>query len=137
MKTQLPAFWLTNFSNRNVSLSDLNLTVKAFSTINLLDKKHYYYNIEQLVKSATSGSIYKKSRMLSVRQVKPTVTKMDIPFLKETYIPSRERSVLAIEEKNYQELEIIDDFNKDNEKFAEENAEIAASDYEPIKKGNL
>jgi hypothetical protein len=132
MKPELPAFWLTNFSNRNVSLTDLNLTVKAFSSVNLLDHKHYYYTIDQLVKSATEGSIFKKRRMLRVRQITPIITKMDMPFLRETFIPSREHSILTIEEANYEELKVSDDFNKENEEFAKENADIAASDLQPM-----
>jgi hypothetical protein len=111
-------FWITNMCNRNVSLSDLNLTVKAFSSINLLDKKHYYYTLSQLEKSAKSGSLYKKRHLISVRVVEPIVLKMDIPFRKETYIDSRERSVLEIKEESYEELNLSD------EQFAAENSEL-------------
>jgi hypothetical protein len=123
------SFWITNISNRNVSLADLNLTVKAFSSVNLLDKKHYDYNLEQLNTSATKGSIFKKKDKIVVRQVAPEVIKMNVPFLKETYIPSRERSTYVIKEENYEELNISD------EEFAAENAEIIELDTTPIKKG--
>lgn len=122
-------FWLTNCCNRNISLADLNLTIKAFSSINLMDKKHYSYNLEQLFKSATKGSIFNKRRMLSIRQVNPVVSVMNIPFNRETFIPTRERSILTIEESNYDELRVAtDDFNKENEKFAEDNADLVALD---------
>jgi hypothetical protein len=123
------SFWITNISNRNVSLADLNLTVKAFSSVNLLDKKHYDYNLEQLNTSATKGSIFKKKDKIVVRQVAPEVIKMNVPFLKETYIPSRERSTYVIKDENYEELNISD------EEFAAENAEIIELDTTPIKKG--
>jgi hypothetical protein len=123
------SFWITNISNRNVSLADLNLTVKAFSSVNLLDKKHYDYNLEQLNTSATKGSIFKKKDKIVVRQVAPEVIKMNVTFLKETYIPSRERSTYVIKEENYEELNISD------EEFAAENAEIIELDTTPIKKG--
>lgn len=112
------SFWLTNLSNRNVSLADLNLTIKAFSTVNLMNTKHYYYTLEQLEKSASSGSIYKKRKILSVRKVEPTIFKMDVPILRETYIPSRERSVYSIKEEHYAELSVSD------EEFANQNADM-------------
>jgi hypothetical protein len=111
-------FWLTNLCNRNVSLYDLNLTIKAFSSINLMDKRHYNYSLEELEKSAASGSIFKKRKMLSVRKVEPTVIKMNIPMVEEVYIPSRERSVFEIKEENYEELLVSD------EDFANQNAEM-------------
>jgi hypothetical protein len=122
MKQEPPAFWLTNFTKRNVSLADLNLTVKAFSSVNLLDKKHYDYTLEQLIKSATQGSIFKKNNMLAVRQVAPVVIKMNVPFDRETFIPSRERSTFSIKEENYDELNVSD------EEFAKENADLVVLD---------
>lgn len=126
MKPELPAFWLTNFSNRNVSLADLNLTVKAFSSINLLDKKHYDYTLEQLEKSRKEGSIFAKRTMLKVREVAPIVTKMNVPFDRETFIPTRERSTFSIKEEHYDELNLSD------EDFAKENADIVALDTKPL-----
>ena len=115
-------FWITNISNRNVSLADLNLTVKAFSSINLLDKKHYSFTIEELLKSEASGSIFKKSNKIVVRKVAPAIIKMNMPMIAETYIPSRERSVYSIKEEKYEELDMSD------EDFAKENADIIQLD---------
>jgi hypothetical protein len=126
MKTESPAFWLTNFSNRNISLTDLNLTVRAFSSINLLDSKHYSYTLDQLNLSVTKGSIFKKRKMLTVRQIAPIVTKMNVPFNKETFIPSRERSILSIKEENYDELNLSD------EEFAKDNADLVSLDVKTI-----
>jgi hypothetical protein len=112
------SFWLTNLSNRNVSLADLNLTIKAFCTIDLMDSRHYYYNLEQLEKSAKSGSIYKKRKMLAVRKVAPTIFKVNIPMVEETFVPSRERSVLLIKEEHYEELSVSD------EDFANQNSDL-------------
>jgi hypothetical protein len=119
-------FWVTNISNTNVSLADLNLTIKAFSSVNLLDSKHYYYTLDQLEKSQNSGSIYKKRDKIFVRAVAPEVIRMNVPFTRETYIPTRERSVLEIKEEKYEELNVSD------EQFAEENAEIADLDTKPL-----
>jgi hypothetical protein len=128
MKTEAPTFWLTNISNRNVSLTDLNLTVKAYSSINLLDQKHYKYNLNQLLKSAESGSLFKKRDKLVIRKVAPEILKANVPLNRETFIPSRERSLLVIKEENYEELNISD------EQFAKENADIVELDTKPLKK---
>lgn len=122
MKPELPTFWLTNFSKRNVSLADLNLTIKAFSSINLLDTRHYSYTLEQLLKSEAEGSIFKKQSLVKRRQIAPTVIKMNVPFIKETFIPSRERSIFVIKEENYDELNVSD------EDFAKDNADLMAAE---------
>jgi hypothetical protein len=122
MRKPLLSFWITNMSNRNVTLADLNVTVKSFSSINLLDSRHYYLSLEQLKKSEESGSLFNKKNIISIRKTEPEVIKMDIPFLHETYIPSRERSVYAFKEEHYEELNITD------EQFADENAELAEMD---------
>ena len=126
MVKQAPAFWVSNISNRNVTLSDLALNVPAFRTVNLLDKKHYKYTLEQLEKSRDSGSIFAKRDKIRVRQVAPEVVQPNLPFLKETYIPSRERSILEIKEQHYEELEV--DQKKQEEDYANENAEYAQMD---------
>lgn len=127
MAKQEPAFWVSNISNRNVTLSDLALNIPAFRTVNLLDKKHYKYTLEQLQKSEKNGSIFAKRDKIRVRLVAPNVTQADMPFLKETYIPSRERSVLEIKEQHYEELEVVEQQKKEEE-YADENAETAQMD---------
>lgn len=112
------SFWVTNFSNRNVSLADLNVTIKAFSSVNLMDTKHYKYTLQQLEKSAKNGSLFKKKHFISIRKIEPLILKLDIPLLKETYIPSRERSVLEIREETYEELVLSD------EQFAADNSDL-------------
>lgn len=120
------SFWLTNISDRNVSLADLNLTVKAFSSVNLLDSRHYSFTKEQLLESVAKGSIYKKRDKLFVRKAEPQHIVMNIPFKQDAYIPSRERSLYNIKEEKYEELNISD------EVFASENAEIAEQDRQPL-----
>lgn len=117
-----PVFWVTNISKRNVSLADLNLTIKAFSSVNLLDKKHYSYSLEQLQSSRDSGSIYNKRDKIKLRDVAPEIIKMNMPVIAETYIPSRERSVYSIKDEKYEELEMSD------EDFAKENADMVDLD---------
>lgn len=120
------SFWISNISNRNVSLADLNLTVKAFTSLNLLDSKHYSFTLEQLEKSAKDGSIFKKSNLIVVRQIEPTHLKVNVPFLHETYIPSRDRSIFNIKDEKYEELNISD------EDFANEYADTAELDKQPL-----
>ena len=111
-------FWVTNISNMNVTLSDLNLTIKANSSVNLLDNKHYYYNKKQLIDSAASGSIYKKSDKIFIRKVSPTFEKINQLQLSSNSLPSRDRSIFVIKHENYEELELSDD------EFAEQNSDL-------------
>ncbi len=128
MKKEVATFWLTNISPTNVSIADLNLTIKAYTSLNLLDKRHYQYTQEQLQKSAESGSVFRKRDKLVVRKVAPKVLKANVPFIHEANIPSRERSLLVIKEENYEELNISD------EDFAKDNADTAHADTQPMLK---
>ena len=123
---KLPApFWVTNISKMNVTLSDLALTIPAFSTINLMDTRHYQYTLEQLQQSALSGSLFKKRNLIVIRKVAPNLEmKKTIPIDRESALPSKERSILTIKEEKYEELQISD------EEFALENidAEISQND---------
>lgn len=133
MKKEAVTFWVTNISNRNVSLADLNLTIKAYNSVNLMDTRHYQYRIEQLKNSVESGSIFKKRDKIIVRKVAPEVLKANMPLTRETFIPTRERSLLAIKEENYEELNVSeDDQKKSDEIFANENAETADADTKPM-----
>ena len=128
-KPPAETFWVTNISNRNVTLSDLALNIKAFTTVNLLDSKHYSYTKEQLEKSAASGSLFVKRHLVKKRVSAPhiEVKPGTITMLEETFIPSRERSVLSIKEEHYDELK-VEEQRVDDEKFAAENAELADLD---------
>lgn len=112
-------------SSRNVSLADLNLTINAYTTVDLLTK-HYHYTMSQLINSVKSGSIYKKRDKIKVREVAPEVFKFNIPTAEETFFPDRTKSIFSVKEEYYQELDMSD------EKFAEENAELADLDTKKI-----
>jgi hypothetical protein len=124
-------YWVTNICNRNVSLSDLNLTIKAFTSVNLLDFKHYSYTLDELEKSRKTGSIFKKRDKIKVREVAPEIIKMDMSYIRDAKIPTRQRSIYEINEKKYEELDFLEhqgnQFTED-ERFAEENAELADLD---------
>jgi len=129
MKNQ-ETFWVTNISKMNVSLADLNLTIKAMSSVNLLDNKHYSFTKEQLLKSEKKGSLFNKRNKVFVRKIAPEDEKSKILFNRESAIPSRERSVYTIKEEQYEELHMSDT------EFASENADLAEMDAQPfLKKG--
>jgi hypothetical protein len=117
-KNQPQEFWIVNASNRDVMLSDLYLSVKAYCSVNLLDKKHYYYTWEQICKSVESGSIYNKRNKIFVRKNAPKIQRKTIQIDKNAFSPSREKSVYEIKEEKYEELNLSD------EQFAEENLEL-------------
>ena len=110
-------FWIVNTSKRDVMLSDLSLSVKSYKSVNLLDSKHYYYTWEQVFNSVTSGSIFKKRNIISVRKSPPPINNKKILIDKESPLPRREKSIFEIKKENFAELELTD------EQFAEEISE--------------
>jgi hypothetical protein len=118
--------WIANISDRNVSLSDLGITIKAYSNINLLDKKNYYFSMEEISNSIKNGSIHLKSDKIKVRKVAPnSVVKYVIPEAEGNFNKPL-RSPLKVVEEEYEELNLSD------EKFAEENADTAEKDRLPV-----
>lgn len=121
-------FWVTNITNRDVSVGDLGLYIKAYQSVNLLDSRHYHYTLEQLEKSSTSGSLFRKHHMLKIRQVAPEVVKpTEILVHKGQPTPSRvARPIINVEIPRYEELEFSD------EKFAQEDLDASFEDTMPI-----
>lgn len=125
-------FWVTNISRkRDVSLRDLDLTIRRGESRNLLDAKHYTYTLEQLQKSATTGSLKAKSNVVKVREVKPILAVT--PGL---YVAQMGRLVAPLRTKveinipQYEELDVGDE--KDiEERFAAEEADIVDNDMQP------
>lgn len=64
-------FWLTNITRTDIGLSDLNLTIRAYTSINILDPKHYYLTPEQIKRSLEGGSLFKRRDKVVVRKVAP------------------------------------------------------------------
>ena len=130
MQKKESPFWVTNISSRNVTLADLALNIRAFSTVNLMDKKHYNYTLDQLIKSKESGSIFKKSDKIKVRDLPPpNKEKENMPFLKDSIMPSRERSLYNIKEEDYEELQVsLEDQKTQDEIYAKDNADLAEFD---------
>lgn len=111
-------FWICNVSKRDVMLSDLYLSVKSHTSVNLLDSRHYYYTWEQIVKSCKSGSIFKKRDKIYLRDSAPVFGKKTIQIDMESCIPNREKSIFEIKQEKFEELDISD------EQFAEENSDL-------------
>ena len=149
MEKQQEEFWVTNISKMNVSLADLNLTIKSFHSVNLMDTRHYSYTPDQLKKSAESGSLFTKNKFLSVRKVAPKIKSANMAVIRTLYdkeskswsedgiyIPNRARSVLKVNDVIYEELEVgqeIIDQKTADEKFALENIELVNLDEESRK----
>jgi hypothetical protein len=106
-----PSFWITNLSPMNITLADLAFNIKAFTSVNLLDSRHHYYTLEQLLKSQESGSLFKKRDKIVVRKIAPEPPTVEIkPMLMNgEAIPSRSHSIVEIKEEHYDELKISDD----------------------------
>jgi len=127
-----PEFWVTNVSNRNVTLADLACSIKAFTTVNLADMRRYGLTMAQLQKSEESGSLFLKRNTIIPRNiVPPKEPEKTIPILHNAYIASRTKSVFEIKEVKYEELEVSDDKEiqqKIDEQYASENADLELSD---------
>ncbi len=109
MKQLSPTFWVTNISNKNVTLTDLYISIKANSSVNLLSR-HYSFTLEQLEKSVASGSIYKKRDKIVKRKVPPPPPETQtLQVDLNSVVPSKPRSIFEIEHKRYAELEISDE----------------------------
>lgn len=59
-------FWVVNTSCKNVTLSDLGLVIPPNRIYNLLDNKHFYYNLKQLKISQRDGSLAKKNDKIKI-----------------------------------------------------------------------
>ena len=99
-------FWITNISKMNVCLRDLAITIKANSHANLLDSKHYKYTLEQLEKSAESGSIFRKSDKIKVRKVLPLYLQKTLELSKDPLelVNKPLYSKIEIKEEKFDEL---------------------------------
>jgi hypothetical protein len=119
------AFWITNISKKAINLTDLGIYIYPMCSINLLDKKHYgHLTEEQVMKSATGGSLFLKKRCVVVRKVAPgTPMKSPPPLQEDAVFPTRQRSSIEFDKPTYDELNIPD------EEFAEENADIAEESH--------
>lgn len=131
-------FWVTNIArDRDVALGDLRVTVRAGKSINLLDSRHYCFNLDQLRLSAESGSIKKKSRFIKVRDLPPVNPIQPGVYAAKTIGPQTRLvqklpTSVKIEYKRYEELgDLLPELREAEEKFATEDADMAIADYAP------
>lgn len=113
-------FWVSNISDRNVSLRDLGLTIKSRSNVNLLNDKHYNLTLEQLKLSAESGSLKAKSALLKCRINAPEVLILpgpQISTMPRFIAQNAARTKIIVEERVFEELSVSE------EKFADEMTE--------------
>jgi len=105
-------FWASNISDRNVSLRDLGITIPARKNVNLLDSRHYSFNLEQLELSAASGSLYTKKDKILIRQSEPeAVIKSGIQVSKVPRFIAQNmvRTKIVVEEIKYEELQVSEE----------------------------
>lgn len=105
-------FWASNISNLNVSLRDLGITIPAKKNVNLLDSRHYSFNLEQLELSAVSGSLYTKKDKILIRQSEPeAIIKSGIQVSKVPRFIAQNmaRTKIVVEEIKYEELQVSEE----------------------------
>lgn len=138
MKTYIPSknraheYWVTNITqNRDVSIGDLRVTIRAGKSVNLLDSKHYSFTYEQLEKSRISGSIATKPNMIRVRDLPPVfAVTPGLHTAKAPRLPQVMRTTaVKVENKLYEELG--DEIKETEEKEAIKTAEIIHNDNVP------
>lgn len=127
MTKETKTFWVTNISNRNVTLSDLLVTIPAGKSVDLLSRGYPHLSESMLENSLKSGSLFIKRDKVVKRILPPNaINKYLFNIDENAFLPNQPRSLLEIKEDKYEELEISD------EEFAEQNAEIAEIDRAPI-----
>ena len=108
------SFWVLNMSTVNVNLSDLAYTIPAGKSINLLSKG-FNYNIDTLIKSSESGSIFKKRNKIKLVAGPPQIIKDETYQLATQPMQTKKRSAVIITEPVFE-----DEWMFSDEKFAEE-----------------
>lgn len=123
-KIQQDTLWITNISKKAIHLSDLNVVIYPFTSLNLIDNRHSDLTRAQVEQSKKNGSLFKYQNYVVVRSVAPgTPPQMYLPFDKDAIFPSKHRSTVEPDNVKYEELEVSDD------SFAADNAELAESDH--------
>lgn len=137
LKKNKKEIWVTNINTKkDLRIEDLQLIVRAGKSINLLSKNCRFTD-KQIRDSIESGSIFKKSKWLRVREglskFKLTDNEKIIPVTERTTSPVRYsliRTSVKIEKQTYEDLDGIDNDSID-EQFADELSEIAAMETAP------
>jgi hypothetical protein len=96
--------------------------------MNLLDDKHFSYTLEQLELSKTSGSLFKKGRLIKIRQVEPDPPLPAGKYLSKTpmFMRYQVRGLADVEEPYFEELQVSE------ETFADEMTDDGSNPLEDV-----
>lgn len=127
-------FWLINTSlTQDIGVQDLGIRIGKGQRINL-STGNYLFTEEDILKSAESGSIFKKNKTLVLQEKKPQAIAHKMRFeIAETRVlkPARHSGVETVQ-PYYIELDIEDDIlGKTDEEFAMEQADAEFMDRAP------
>lgn len=129
-------FWITNVSRNVISLGDLGVLIIPKQSIDLADPVRYpHLNAELIQNSLKSGSLFRYSHKISIRQIPPPETQKlkgasTIPIEEHPNQAVIKRPIVAIQETKYEELQLSD------EEYAKQNADLAEiDDVSKYKKG--
>jgi len=135
IKKKNKEIWVTNINtSKDLLIDDLGITIKAGSSINLLNGRYTYITEDDINLSIASGALKKKGRILKVRVVAPVFFNPVIPkeFVKGNFGDLRNlRPIKPLEERSFEDLD-FDDNEKSDEEFAMENADFEVQDRTPI-----
>jgi len=109
-------WWIINVSDMNVCLADLGITVPAGRGWNLLDLKHFTFDVDDLEKSRAKGSIYKKRDKIKVGITHQQIAPPNKKELSQQPIQTRKRSAVKINDPDYED----GDWLFSDEEYAEE-----------------
>ena len=113
----------------NVSLLDLGITIKAYRKVNLLH--NYNLTYDQIIQSAKSGSIFKKSHLVSYTETTPEKEKIKlIEISKPTLLTPVRNAGVKVSIPKYEDLDGPDILGTD-EQFALEQADAEFQDTAP------
>ncbi|HUU87440.1 MAG TPA: hypothetical protein VMX17_06770 [Candidatus Glassbacteria bacterium] len=120
--------WVTNITKKDIGLSDLGVSIRSKTTLDILDCRHSYLTVEQVNKSIKYGSLGKriKQKLLILRYSEPEPINPYREVVSTVSFPNRKRSILTHEAPDFEELEFS---MEDDLKFAEETADSAAVEF--------
>lgn len=132
-------FWVTNISRtQDIRAGDLRLTFRRGQSVNLLAKSEkgkprYNLTKEDLEKSRTSGSLFKKRHVLKIREQAPIIFNHRVDIVESTdRTTSRlKRKASDIEAPDFPDLDFEDEDENDLEQYAAQNADVDFEDRRP------
>lgn len=132
-------FWVTNISKtQDIRVGDLRLTFRRGQSVNLLakgrnGKPRYNLTKEDIEKSRTSGSLFKKSHVLKIRENAPIVFNHRVDIVDSTNRTNSrlKRKASEIEVPDFPDLDFEEE-EDDLEQYAAQNADVDFEDRRPV-----